>query len=215
MLKFTIDMISGKNCTFYIHDNLDPKRVDSIPCTIWPLNGQLDMATELISYRMVEITSEFKRNDKFDENEKRIRKESDEVCFIPSTTLNTFNDFKLLYECEKVVIPLNKSSDLDENNRKYEVFDHPRCLKLPHEFRNQMATVDRQVEHKPNLLDRIVKHFHLLKPHKSTFYCEPIYVIDPITILVVPFNASSTEINMGAKPTRNPLLTGLKLNIKH
>lgn len=197
-------MIRGQKCLFNIHDNLDPIRFDSIPCTVRPLTEPLDVASQLISYHMVEITSDFKRIDKIDA-EKRIRRQCDETVLLPSSGIKSFDDFKWLYQNRKAVIPPLRSSDFAEDDRKFQVFD------LPHENKTETMTLKTQVECKPHpIIDRIIKHFHFLKPNGPAFYCQPLYVIDPITILVIPISAASTEIDIDIKPTRNPLLPGLK-----
>ncbi|XP_055313250.1 uncharacterized protein LOC129574801 [Sitodiplosis mosellana] len=204
--KFTIDMIRGKTCSFYIHDNLDSTRIDSIPCTVRPLNEPLDLASELVSYHMVGITSDFKRTDKFDE-EKRKRTECDDKVLMPSTELESFDDFKWFYERKKAVIPLRKSTDSAEDNRKFEVFDHSRQMEEPREKNKTVTIVEKQIESQPHpLVDKITKHFHLSTPKELAFYCQPLFVIDPITILVVPINAAPRFIDMDTKPTNNPLL---------
>lgn len=210
VLKFTIDMIRGKNCLFYIHDNLDPIRFDSIPCTVRPLNESIDVASQLISYRMVEIASNFKRIDKIDV-EKRIRRQCDEPLLIPSTDITSYDDFKMLYQNKKAVIPPLRSTDFVEDDRKFQVFDHPSNVKAPRENKKENITLKAPIECKPHpIVDQIIKHFHLLKPNEPVFYCEPLYIIDPITILVVPTSTTPIEIDVSTKPTRNPLLPGMK-----
>lgn len=218
VLKFTIDMIREKCCSFHIHENLDPSRIDSIPCTVWPLNEPLDLASELISYRMVGIKSKFKGKNNFDVA-KRIRHQCDEVILKPSDQLTTFNEFKSFYESNKVIVPKLKTTDSTDDDRKFEVFEEPRKQKSPHEnnenkkeiMAEQKQMEYRQFEYKPNpVFDKITKHFRLLKTKKPEFYCQPVYVIDPITILVAPVNAAPTFIDINTKLTENPLLPGIK-----
>lgn len=209
-------MILNRPCSFYVHDNFDSKFPKSIPCTIWPLNEPLDLASELISYHMVGFSSNFQRKNKVNE-QKRIRNENDKVVFKSKSDLQTVDDFKLYYESKKAVVPLiepNEKTDVDEDDRKFEVFDHPSTLKSPpSEIKKAILTMEKKIECTPHpMIDCIIKHFGLLKPkyQQTTFYCQPLYVMDPITILVVPINTVPTVIDLATEPKRNPLLPGLE-----
>lgn len=209
MHKFTIDMIRGQCCSFYIHDNLDSTRIDSIPCTVRPLNEPLDLASELISYHMVGITSNFKREGKFDED-KRKRNDRDNKVLMPSTELETFDDFKWFYESKKAIIPTPKPTDWSEDDRKFDIFD-PLQEKISWEKNKSKTTMEKQIECKPHpLIDKITKHFRLSTPHESQFDCYPLLVIDPVTILVVPSDATPRRIDIDTTPSGDPLLPGLR-----
>lgn len=214
--KFTIDMIRRKCCSFYIHDNLDSTHLDSIPCTVRPLNEPLDLATELISYHMVGITSNFKREDKFDEDERK-RNDCDiyvNKVLMPSTELQTFDDFKWFYESKKAIVPTQKSTDWFEDDRKFDIFD-PLQETISWEKNKLKTTMEKQIECRPHpSIDKITKHFRLSTPKESQFDCYPLFVIDPVTILVVPINATPRRIDIDTNPSSDPLLPGLRLTLQ-
>lgn len=128
---------------------------------------------------------------------------------MPSTELETLDDFKWFYESKKVIIPAQKTTNSSEDNRKFDVFA-PLQETISWETNKSKTKIENHIEYKPHpLIDKVTKYFRLSTPNESQFDCYPLFVIDPITILVVPINATPTPIDIDTTPPTDPLLPGL------
>lgn len=210
--QFAIDTILHQNCSIYIN-SMDFLRPNSISCTIRSLNKQLDVASLLISHGLVEILSNFKREDKLCDV-KRIRNDSDEAVLKGSNELENIDDFRLFYESKKFVLPLklNTTKVHPDDERKFEVFDLPltRCSSNDNDS-NILRNFNDTFESNP-LIDRITEHFKLLELTEQVFRCQPVYIINPVTILVVPDHTKTPNIE-AREEKYNPLLPGIDFDM--
>lgn len=206
--NFANDTILNHNCSIYIHENVTLPNSESIPCTIYPSNAQLDLASLLVSQGLAKIASYFNRKDEFDED-KRIRKDWEEVVLKDSTELTTVEQFQLFYKTNKVVLPVDPhESHADE--RKYDGFALPSKQSPP--IDNVSSIRHKWHETSDPMIERITKHFTLLQWHEREFYCQPFYVIDPVTILVVVEHTKIPNID-ATEQEKNPLLPGILIGI--
>lgn len=181
------ELIGNQTSTFYIHDNIDSVHIESIACSVQSLKMQLDLSSLLISHGLVQykphlsIKNESSTVDTF-QAEKRIRKKSDEPMRMESSKLLTIEDFEEFYEDYWAETPVEievNTAVCDDDNRIFEIFKSP-------SRRNPLgktAIVDVPNDAHP-FVDRITEHFSLLNVTEPTFYCRPVYIMDPITILV-------------------------------
>lgn len=180
-------LIGNQSSTFYIHDNIDSMHVESMACSVQSLKMQLDLSSLLISLGFVQYKphfsgkNEYSAADKF-QMEKRIRKKSDEPMRMDSSELLTIEDFEDFYEDHKAEIPVEIEVDTavcGDDNQTFEIFSSP-------SRRNPLGkTVPVEVPNDPHpMVDRITEHFSLLEVKEKTFHCRPVYIMDPITILV-------------------------------
>lgn len=207
-------LIFNQPSKFYIHDNIDSTPIESVPCSVQSLNMQLDLSSLLISLGLVQYkTHLYGPNnvsvaDTF-QLEKRIRKKSDDPVLKESCKLLTIEDFEDFYEDQKVETPVevmvNTARDIDDGNKIFEIFKSP-------SRRNPLgkaASPAIQNDAHP-LIDHITKHFSLLNITESSFYCRPIFIMDPLTILIEVDDANPPPtINRVEEQTKYFPLKGL------
>lgn len=205
--QFVIDTILGKNCSIYIN-HTDLLHPDSISCTIRSLDKQLDVASLLISHGLVDIASNFKRPDKICET-KRIRNDCDDAVLKNSDELHNVDDVRLFYETKKIVLPVDIKVHQDyENERNFEVFDLP-LQRCPLVDKNSNISRHLNVTFESNpMIESITQHFKLPDMTERMFYCQPVYIVNPVTILVMPDDAKVPHIE-AMEQKYNQLLPGI------
>lgn len=211
-------LICNQTSTIYIHDSLDSSQSKSVACSVQSPKMQIDISSLLISLGLVQYNAHMNIEngesvtDRF-HLEKRIRKKSDESIRMDSCELLAIEDFKEFYEANKVETPVkpkaNRANDIDDAHQVFEIFKSP-------SKRNPLGeTVSPEIQIAANpLVDRITDHFSLLNVTESSFYCRPVYIIDPITILVEVDDAEPPTIDFRAEQkTKYFSLNGLKFCI--
>lgn len=187
-------LIGNQTCTFYVHDNIDCMHFESIACSVQSPTMQLDLSSLLISLGLAQYKphfsgkNEFSTTDKF-QMEKRIRKKSDEAIRKESSELLTIEDFEEFYDDHKVEIPIAievDTADCNDGSQTFEIFKQL-------SRRNPLGkTVSIELPNDTHpFVDRILEHFSLLSVTESTFYCRPVYIMDPYTVLVEVDDAHS------------------------
>lgn len=210
-------MICNQTSTFHIHDNIDPLHFDSAACSVRPLKSQLDLSSRLILCGLVQYrahsTDSGKSSSVADEihMEKRVRKKSDDAILKNSSELLTIEDFEQFYEVNNIDIPVkvieNITTDTVIDNRAFEIFDSPskRCP-----FSETVAP-DLEVFFDAHpFVDRITDHFTLLNVTELAFYCRPVYIMDPVTILIEPLDSQPPPIEQIEKQSKYFPMQGLK-----
>lgn len=212
--------ILNQTCKFYIHENLDVLHRNSVICTIQPWYVKFDVASALISYGAAmkmtssqrEIINESKKAEIRFHLDKRIRRISDEPILKASSDLKSLEDFVEFYETNKTVIPpIKEIDDTAEDQRKFELFDLPRKRNPWNDKRAPDLMIADRISCEPHpILKHIGQHFRPLQINEPVFYCQTLYVIDPITILVRPeINASPPEIKEPQNKNYDGILPGL------
>lgn len=202
-LKRDISLIIGHSCTFYIHDHLNQLDLDSILCTVCPLNGQLDLASSLITQGLAENEVFFGKQVKFN-TEKRHRRE----CVGVARELLTLDDFKSYYDSNKVNIPRSEVQSNVEDEYKYEIFDFP-CRRSVLDG-DSMKSTTNYIKNEHHIIDRITEYFDLLQLNYPTIFCWPFYVVDPITVLIKPVDTQPPTIRVTEKQEKYVPLQGLR-----
>lgn len=196
-------LICNQPSTIYIHDSIDSLHFKYAACSVQSLKMQFDLSTLLISLGLVQYNAHL--NSKTESSmadsfhlEKRIRKTSDEPIRKESWELLTIGDFKEFFDANKVEttatnIKVNTANVNDDSHRIYEIFRTP-------SKRNPFGgSVSPEIHIDANpLVDRITEYFSLLDVTESTFYCRPVYIIDPITVLIELYDAQPPAINFPA-----------------
>lgn len=216
--------ILNQTCKFYIHENLDVLHRNSVICTIQSWYVKFDVASALISYgaatRMKSSQQEIinvsnKAEIKF-HLDKRIRRISDEPFLKASSDLKSLEDFVEFYGTHKTVIPpIKEIDDTAEDQRKFELFDLPRKRNPWNDKRAPDLMIADRISREPHpILKHIGQYFRPLQINEindcKSFYCQTLYVIDPITILVRPeINTSPPEIMVPQNKNYDGILPGL------
>lgn len=195
-VKFAKDLILGESCSFYIHDNFDPVDFESIPCNLCPRNAQIDLTTQLMSRKLAQYAQFLNHSNKTGQVDMERRKRRDKRLLKDSSELKTFDDFKLFYENNKTDVPDYKQ--IADDKRTYEGFERPskRCPLDENTSSNQSLLDDTGNEEPHPMVDRITNHFTMLRLNEPTFYCRVLYIIDPVTVLIVPLNTQLPTIDV-------------------
>lgn len=174
--------------------------MDSVACTLQTSQMQLDLSSLLISLGLVQYKIHL--HDKTEPSsvdtfqlEKRLRKKSDDAIQKESSQLVTFDDFKDFYDSNKSVKTHDKTKiniPNDDDNQQFEVFKAP-SRRDPF---NDAEPSEIQI---PNVANPMVKciteHFTLMHVEKLEFYCRPMYIVDPLTILIEVDDMTPPKIN--------------------
>lgn len=201
--------------TFYIHDNIESLHLDSAACTLQTQQMQIDLSSLLISLGLVQYNTHaigqselLSAADKF-QLEKRLRKKSDDAMQKPSCQLQTIDDFKEFYDVHKTYVAV-KPMVCVENDDGNQTFD---VLKAPSR-RNPFGRAESAEIQMPAhpMVDCIIEHFSLLKVTQSKFYCRPVFIVDPLTVLVVVGGEKPPKIQQIQQQTKYFPMDGLFLS---
>lgn len=206
-------LIFNQIVTIYIHDNNDLGLFDSIACTLQTPQMQLELSLLLISLDLVQYkTHSIAQNecspaDKF-QLEKRLRKKSDNPLRKKSWELVTFDDFKKFYDTSKAELPLMVEVNIP-NDDISETFDLFKAPSKRDPF-NDIASSDIQTPTAAHpMIDCAIQHFSLMHVTEKEFYCRPVYIVDPITILIEVGDPKPPKISQIEQKTKYFPLEGL------
>lgn len=197
--NFAHNIIYGQNCSFYIHDNIDPLHPDAIPCSVRLQVSKCDFGTLLVLNGYAEYRSPIDLAGQAEKlkqiaDRKRIRTELDKAVLVDSSELKAPEDFQQFYESRKIVTD-DSTYVNDDDERYFETFEPP-SKKDPFIEKQPLDQIKFDwIRNEPNeIVDCITKHFKLSQmpfpENERKFKCRPLYIIDPVTVLVEPTNAT-------------------------
>lgn len=205
-VNYAKKMILHQNCSFYILDNFDPLHFDSIPCNLYSFNAQIDLATQLFSCGLAQYGSSFNDNTESNRCDMEKRTRRDIVPLMDSLQLKTFDDFKLYYETYKLIVPINRIHEDDD--RIVDKFERL-SKRSPLKEKASVKQSDDLVKCEPNpMVDRIIEHFTMYRLNECSFACRVLFVVDPITVLIVPANTHPPTIHVDKTPHKYCPLNG-------
>lgn len=210
-------MMYNQISTFFIQDNIDSLHFESTACSVKSLDMELDLSSLLISLGLVRFKTHLNSklsgtNDFQEEREKRIRKKSDESIQKSSSELLTIEDFKKFYEANKIEFAVNNdennTNNVDDGHRIFEIFESP-------SRRNPLGETvlpEIQIDAHP-IVDRITEHFGLLNVTELAFYCRPVLIMNPVTVLINVDDTDPPIINPIQERTKYFPMEGLYLYV--